>query len=307
MRSEVVITRNCEVGIKTSQMTNSRDIEKTNNGNLTQKGYITGERPYPTVLQAIHLVVLYIFIQALVDFPLAMIDYSRDTEYLYHPLKKILIGVGSVVFILWYGFRKTGNPFSEVFPSRRFSPWLPFLLILFFLGIQQWLNVVNAGMEKVIPPPRWFWEMFGRIFDNDFGFWGAFMKVVVIAPIVEELIFRGVIMHGLMRNYRPAKAIFYSGLLFALFHLNPWQFPATFVLGLLLGWLMIRTRNIYLCIAGHAINNLLVLLAITFQEEISASFLSTFSIATVLGISALLVMGAVAGMVLVTRKQGLAP
>lgn len=280
-------------------------MENTKYDIPAEQGTLMGERPYPTVLQAIHLVVLYIFIQALVDFPLAMIDYSRDTEFLYHPLKKILLGVGSVVFILWYGFRKTGNPVGEVFPLRRFSPWLPFLLILFFLGIQQWLNVVNAGVEKLIPPPMWFWEMFGRIFDNDFGFWGAFMKVVVIAPIVEELIFRGVIMHGLMRNYRSAKAIFYSGLLFALFHLNPWQFPATFVLGLLLGWLMIRTRNITLCIAGHAINNLLVLLAITFQEEIGASFLSTWSIATVLGISALLAGGALTMMMVVNRNSSI--
>lgn len=304
MRSEDVITGIREVGIKITQMTNSREIGNANNGNRAQPGFIMEERSYPTVMQAIHLVVLYIFIQALVDFPLAMIDYYKDTEYLYNPVKKILIGVGSVVFILWYGFRKTGNPFTEVFPGRRFSPWLPLLLILFFLGIQQWLTVVNAGVEKLIPAPVWFWEMFSKIFENDFGFWGAFMKVVILAPLVEELIFRGVIMHGLMRNYRPGKAIFFSGLLFALFHLNPWQFPATFALGLILGWLMIRTRNIYLCIAGHAINNLLVLLTITFHKEIEASFFGTQSILNILAVSTLLVMLAVAGIVLVTRKQG---
>ena len=48
---------------------------------------------YPTLLQAIHLIILYIFIQTVVDFPLAMIDYYKDTEYLYHPLKKILLRV----------------------------------------------------------------------------------------------------------------------------------------------------------------------------------------------------------------------
>jgi len=274
-----------------------------NSGNMADQGMMVGERPYPTVLQAIHLVVLYIFIQALVDFPLAMIDYYKDTEYLYHPVKKVLLGIGSVVFILWYGFRKTGHPIREVFPLRKFSLWLLPLIFLFFLGIQQWLTVINAGVEKVIPAPLWFWELFSKIFDNDFGFWGAFMKVVVIAPIVEELIFRGVIMHGLMRNYRAGTAIFYSGLLFALFHLNPWQFPATFVLGLLLGWLMLRSRNILLCITGHAINNLLVLLTITYQEEIATSFLSSLSIAEMLAGSAIIAGGALTLMMVLSKKE----
>ena len=123
-------------------------------------------RQYPTILQAIHLVVLYIFIQTVVDFPLAVIDYYRDTEFLYHPLKKIVLSVGSVVFILWYGFRKTGNRLSEVFPIKKFHPALPLLLLLFFLGVQQWLNVINVWVDHVLPPPAWFFELFDKIFES---------------------------------------------------------------------------------------------------------------------------------------------
>jgi uncharacterized protein len=260
-------------------------------------------RYYPTALQAIHLVILYIFIQTVVDFPLAVIDYFKDTDYLYNPLKKIILGVGSVVFILWYGFRKTGNPLKEVFPLKKFNPLLIFLLFIFFSGMQQWLNIVNKWIDTALPPPAWFWEMFDKIFENDYGFWGAFMKVVVIAPVVEELIFRGVIMHGLMRNYPKGAAVFFSGLLFALFHLNPWQFAATFVLGMILGWVMIRTRNIGLCIMGHAINNLLVLLSITWNQQIKESSLATWSVFQVLSVSMTLVIVSLVLMVLVTRRS----
>jgi len=97
------------------------------------------------------------------------------------------------------------------------------------------------------------------------------MKVAVVGPIVEELIFRGLILKGFRRNYNATTAILMSALLFALFHLNPWQFPATFVLGLLLGWVMIRTNNIILAIIGHSINNFLVLISITFWKEIRSS------------------------------------
>lgn len=249
-------------------------------------------KQYPTIIQAIHLIVLYIFIQTIVDFPLALLDYYNDTEYLYHPVKKILLGVGSTLFILWWGYRNTGNPLKSVFPLRKFHPLVFVPLTLFLLGIQQLLNVVNNWVEKVLPAPGWFWEMFNRIFENDFGFFGAFMKVVIIAPVVEELIFRGVIMHGLMRNYSKATAIFFSGLLFALFHLNPWQFPATFMLGVLLGWLMIETKNILLAIAGHAINNLLVLLSITFHEDMTANFYDRISSFTLNVIAALVAISA---------------
>ena len=262
------------------------------------------EKAYPTILQSIHLVVLYIFIQTLVDFPLALMDYYRDTEWLYNPVKKIVLGVGSVLFILWYGYKKTGNPLQEVFPLKRYNPLIPILLILFFLGIQQWLTVINGFVEALLPPPSWFYELFDKVFESDFGFWGAFLKVVIIAPVVEESIFRGVIMHGLMRNYREGTAIFFSGLLFALFHLNPWQFPATFVLGILLGWIMIRTQNLGLCMVGHAMNNLLVLLSITFAKQISESPLSQLSVPAVLSVALGLVVVSLLLIRFVTERTG---
>jgi membrane protease YdiL (CAAX protease family) len=225
---------------------------------------------YPTVLQAIHLLVLYIFIQSLVDFPLAMIDYYNDTEYLYHPVKKILLGVVSTLFIMYYGFKKSQMPFNQVFPVKSFNPLIIIPLITFLWSIQVLLEIPNKIMDQYIPPPDWFWEMFNKIFEGDFGFWGAFMKVAVVAPIVEELIFRGIILHGFRRNYSPFVAVLMSALLFALFHLNPWQFPATFMLGLLLGFIMLRTNNILLAILGHSINNFLVLISITYMKEIQS-------------------------------------
>lgn len=226
------------------------------------------EQYYPTVMQAIHLLILYIFIQSLVDFPLAMIDYYKDSEYLYHPIKKIVLGVGSTVFILWYGFKKSGASFNKVFPLKRFNLLVIIPIIAFLWGAQNLLEIPNKLLDKVLPPPDWFWELFNKIFEGDFGFWGAFVKVSIVAPVVEELIFRGIILQGLRRNYSPFVAIFSSGLLFALFHLNPWQFPATFVLGLLLGWIMLRTNNILLAIIGHSINNTLVLLSLTYWDII---------------------------------------
>lgn len=258
---------------------------------------------FPTIKDAIHLVVLYIFVQTLVDFPLALLDYYNGTDYLYHPAKKIILGIGSTVFIFYYAWRRAGVPLKELFPYKSFN-FLILLPVLFFLwAAQNLIGEVNIWVDKAIPPPPWFWEMFNKIFESDYGIYGAILKVVIMAPVIEELIFRGVIMHGLMRNYSKFTAIFVSALMFALFHLNPWQFPATFILGIVLGILMLRTRNIYLCILGHAINNGLVLISIQYWSEIQKTSFFQSSKTNQLLISALIAGAAFALIFLLSLQR----
>lgn len=260
----------------------------------------TRQTYYPTILQAIHLLILYLFIQTIVDFPLAIIDYYHDTDYLYHPVKKILLGVGSTLFIFWYGFRKSKAPIGKIFPLKFFNPLIIIFLVTFFWGAHMLLEEVNNFINKVIPAPPWFWELFNNIFDSDFGWWGTFMKVAVIAPVIEEMIFRGIILQGFRRNYTNFTAIVMSALLFSLYHLNPWQMPATFVLGLILGWLMIRTRSLILTILGHSINNLLVLLTIRYWEQINTYALYRIEKQEMLQLSGLIVIVSVVFIYLLT-------
>jgi uncharacterized protein len=220
-------------------------------------------RYYPTFWQAANLVVLYIFIQTLVDFPLALYDYQKGTDLLYEPWLKVPVFFFSTVFILYLGYRFTGLSFGKVFPLNGFNLLVIPAMILIFEGLQYFLNQISIQMDKVLPPPEWFIELFSRLFDSDLGVWGGVVRVVIIAPIVEEFIFRGVIMTGFMRNYRIGYAITFSALMFALFHLNPWQFPATLMLGLALGWVRYRTGSLLACIAGHAIHNGLIYITVS--------------------------------------------
>ncbi|HKM93840.1 MAG TPA: CPBP family intramembrane glutamic endopeptidase [Prolixibacteraceae bacterium] len=228
---------------------------------------------FPTTFEAIHLLVLYIFLQSLVDFPLALYDYHHDTNWLGNAWISFASSFTITAFIFIFGFRKAKSSFSKVFAIKGFNPLL-IIPILFILPAMQYLiGLLNIQVEKILPAPPWFWELFERVFDSHFGFWGIAFKVVIFAPIIEEVLFRGIIMHGLMRNYRSGYAIFLSGILFSVFHLNPWQMTYTFFLGLLLGWIMIKTRSLPLAIFTHALNNLIVLLTIQFEIEISESAL----------------------------------
>ncbi|HLN75186.1 MAG TPA: hypothetical protein VK205_17970, partial [Prolixibacteraceae bacterium] len=159
----------------------------------------TQNKSYPTILDAVHLIVLYIFIQTIVDFPLALLDYSKGTHYLDNPVKKIILGIGSVVLVFYFAWRKARVPLKELFPVRKFNVLILIPILVFLWAAHNIIGEINFQLEKVLPPPPWFIELFTRIFENDYGVYGAILKVVIIAPVIEEMIFRGIIMHGLMR------------------------------------------------------------------------------------------------------------
>jgi len=229
---------------------------------------------YPTFWQAANLIVIYIFIQTLIDFPLAVYDYNHGTDWLYQPWIKMPVFLGSTLLILYLGYFFSGLSFNQVFSFKLFSLLTIPAMVIIFSGLQYFLNEINIHFEKILTPPPWFMELFSRLFDSDLGVWGGILRIVIIAPIVEELIFRGIIMSGFTRNYNAIFAILFSALLFALFHLNPWQFPAAFALGIILGWIRIRTGSVLACIAGHAIHNGLVFLSVIYFRELkSLSFL----------------------------------
>ena len=82
-----------------------------------------------------------------------------------------------------------------------------------------------------------------------------FLPVVVVAPVAEELFFRGLVLRGYVRRYGLTKAVWGSAGLFAVFHLNPWQAVLALPLGLAFAWLVLRTGSLLPAILGHAMVN----------------------------------------------------
>lgn len=80
--------------------------------------------------------------------------------------------------------------------------------------------------------------------------------ICIIGPIVEELIFREGIIGFMQRNGRNARmSIGVSAILFGLIHINPAQVVFAMIMGVALGVLYWKTRNIWLCGIAHIINN----------------------------------------------------
>ena len=90
------------------------------------------------------------------------------------------------------------------------------------------------------------------------NFWGV-LFISLLAPVVEELVFRGIILKHLLsiQKYQTKywDAILISAAVFAVVHGNPAQMPHAFLIGLLLGWLYYHTKSIMPGIVMHLVNN----------------------------------------------------
>jgi len=93
------------------------------------------------------------------------------------------------------------------------------------------------------------------------------LVAVVAAPLFEEFIFRGIILDGYLKNYKPMPAIVVSALLFGIIHGNLVQGIGAFVLGLVFGWLYWGTRSIVPAIFLHFVNNGIAFISTLFIES----------------------------------------
>ena len=101
------------------------------------------------------------------------------------------------------------------------------------------------------------------LFDAASGPWGTALvlfTVAVVAPLGEEVVFRGVLLPGLARRMRPGLALIATSLVFALFHVPSHGVGAVMpgLLGLVFGWARLRTGGLTAPVVLHAANNLFV-------------------------------------------------
>ncbi len=135
------------------------------------------------------------------------------------------------------------------------------LISIAILGLQ---TGVVSPIVSFIPMPDFMKKLFLELSSQTGIF--SFMTIVIAAPILEELIFRGIVLDGLLKKYSPLKSILISSILFGIVHLNPWQFIAALVIGIFSGWVYYKTRNLMLCILIHFVNNFVAFMGMYFTD-----------------------------------------
>lgn len=85
-----------------------------------------------------------------------------------------------------------------------------------------------------------------------------FISTCIMAPIFEEILYRAILLNGLLKKYNYKKAIIYSAIIFGIAHMNLPQGINAFFLGVIIGLAYYYTRSIYICMGMHFVNNFLV-------------------------------------------------
>ena len=119
------------------------------------------------------------------------------------------------------------------------------------------LVVDQLGLEVLQPP-----EIQPEIIFSGAGILLTLQALTVLTPLSEEMLFRGFVLRGLLRNIAPGPAVVATAVVFSALHLDPGTVIPIFFTGLALGWVYVKTRSLWPCIAAHAGQNLLALLVV---------------------------------------------
>jgi uncharacterized protein len=197
----------------------------------------------------------------IITIPVYILIPDREAGFLCH----YMISIGGTIYLIILIRNKTHTTTS--FDFRIIN-----------LKILPWLLVATAGLIFGIVSPivsliplndffrKLFMEMAGRT-----GIL-SFAAIAIAAPVLEEVLFRGIILDGFLKRYGPVKSILISSLLFGALHLNPWQFVGAFLLGTLMGWIYYRTGSLALTICIHFMNNFFAFASMKFTTNYEEAF-----------------------------------
>lgn len=149
----------------------------------------------------------------------------------------------------------------EVLYLRGFSPVLLLPMLVMMLGLIVVVSELDNVLQRFLPIPDWFLEMLAELGLGEGIAIGTFIVLVIVAPLTEEPLFRGIMLHGFTRNYGSRIGILGTAFFFGAIHMNPWQFMGAFFLGIAFAWWTLQTRSILPAILGHALNNGMVIIA----------------------------------------------
>ena len=206
------------------------------------------KKEYPGIGQAFGLIGVLLLISLIIAFPLDFLKNAVGENY-----KSVINGIAyvfSMTVLLAFALKMRK---SSKFQWKMVS--LQILLLSIPLVVS--LGILLEPIINAIPMPDMIKDVINKAITNDVY---SFLTIAIAAPLLEEIIFRGIILQGFLKRYSPTKAIIWSAVMFGIFHMNPWQFLSAFSVGMVIGWLYYKTDSLIPGIFIHFINNALAFL-----------------------------------------------
>lgn len=202
----------------------------------------------------------FIYFLAMMLFPDAYNGYSFALSEVQTELLSILQYVGIMLVPIVFGLIALRIPFRAAFPRRKAPAELTVLAIPVMLALTVFSSLIISVLSA-------FFSAFGVVpYFPDMQAPQTLpaqllyvLYLAVFPAFLEEFLFRGVIMQSL-RRFSDSFALVVSSVLFGLVHGNLIQAPNAFLLGLCIGYFVLRTNNLFTGIVLHFVNNLISLL-----------------------------------------------
>jgi membrane protease YdiL (CAAX protease family) len=217
----------------------------------------------PSIPQAILLLLLYFFVFTAVPL-LFLTSLSRVLGFKVNDLlvEAVITLIGFILLLFWIQRRYRINYRGLLAVKHLKIGYVPPMLLM-TAGAVIVLSEINNWVLTFLPLKGDWAKSFQNLAVSDgAGFWKFILVAVIVAPLVEETIFRGLILRGFIKRYPAHRAIAISALLFGIAHLNPWQFWTGIIWGGISGWWFYETRSLVPCIIGHALLNSATFLAV---------------------------------------------
>jgi uncharacterized protein len=205
-----------------------------------------------TIIKAFLVLVLSVLLEGLGQIPIQILDiFSRHfiiiTPYIHFAAGVLVKYFVIIILLKWYSVSSYEQPLRKGLNKQNFI-FVAMIIIGFRLAYD---NSLIYWVNK-IPMPDFINKAFEEIAITPIV---MILTVAVIAPIFEEVIFRGILLRGMANKMNHTLALVVSALFFAMLHMNIPQGINAFFLGLIIGSLYLKTGSIYLCIFAHFINN----------------------------------------------------
>lgn len=83
--------------------------------------------------------------------------------------------------------------------------------------------------------------------------------ICLLAPIGEELLFRGYILNGLRNKYKTNTALLITSVLFAIYHVYPASIINALTMGIIIGLFYIKKESVFACMIAHVLYNIIAM------------------------------------------------
>ena len=235
---------------------------------------INSQKQYPTIKNVILLCLLLIGLMIVLALSFDIISHNikvlynwniHDFPILYRfVIEFLLIICYGIVLII--GFKKTKRTFNDVFKFNKIVPFLWFSATVFIMGAVILFSELLYLLDLALPMPYLFQSRLDQQIAGQ-SFIILIISIAIIPALTQEMLFRGLILDGLNRNYTKRKAIIVSALVFGVVYIHsPWEIPAMFLLGLFFAWVCIKTNSILLPMYMHFFYGCMNVLAVRYRD-----------------------------------------